>query len=148
MKDVYIADLAGFEEGKLFDSFFLVLQKQQRTTQSNKPYLNLIFCDKTGQLEGRVWEPGDSRISKDVERGDIVKVRGCVSRFNDRLQMKVDQLRKAFAAEADKSDLMPATTYDVAALWSQLLGFVESFTDPNLKLLLTTVLADTQIPTA
>ncbi len=69
---------------RLFDGFFLVLAKQQRTTKTNKPYLNLILGDKTGQLEGRVWEPGDPRIAKDFERGDIVKVRGSVSRFDDR----------------------------------------------------------------
>lgn len=148
MKDIYIADLANFEDGKYFDGYFLVIQKQHRTTQTNKPYLSLIFCDKTGQLEGRAWELTDPRISKDFDRGDIVKVRGCVSRFNDRLQMKVEQLRKAAAGEVDKTDLMPSTTYDVEALWAQLLGFVESFTEPNLKLLLGTVLADPQIAAA
>ena len=66
MKDIYIADLAGFDEGTVFDSYFLVLLKQHRTTKSNKPYLNLILGDKTGQLEGRVWDPGDPRIGKDV----------------------------------------------------------------------------------
>ena len=148
MKDIFIADLASFEEGKLFDSFFLVLSRQLRTTQSNKPYLSLIFCDKTGQLEGRAWEPDDPRIAKDFERGDVVKARGCISRFNDRLQMKVEQLRKALPVEIDKSDLMPATTYDVGTLWRQLLSFVESFTEPHLKLLLTTLLADPQIAAA
>jgi hypothetical protein len=76
MKDIYIADLAAFDEGKLFDGYFLVLLKQQRTTKTNKPYLNLILGDKTGQLEARIWEPGDPRIAKDFERGDIVKARG------------------------------------------------------------------------
>src|SRR5215469_5588982 len=129
MKEIYIADLAAYDEGKLFDSYFLVLARQQRTTQTNKPYLSLILCDKTGQLEGRVWDVADNRVAKDFQRGDVVKVRGCVSRFNDRLQMKVEQLRKAQAAEVDKSDLMPATTYDVQGLWQQLMGFIESFTD-------------------
>jgi 3'-5' exoribonuclease len=145
MKEIYISDLSSYEEGKLFDGFFLVLSRQQRTTQTNKPYLNLIFCDKTGQLEGRIWDPGDPRIAKDIERGDIVKARGCVSRYNDRLQMKVEQLRRAQPGEVDKTDLMPSTTYDVEALWSKLLGFVDSFTEPHLKLLLTTLLNDPQI---
>jgi 3'-5' exoribonuclease len=148
MKDIYISDLAGFDESRPFDSFFLVLHKQQRTTKTNKPYLNLILGDKTGQVEGRVWDPGDPRIAKEFERGDIVKIRGCVSRFDDRLQMKVDQLRRAATGEADKTDLLPSTTYDVNELWRQLLGFVESFTDPHLKLLLTTLLADTGLAQA
>lgn len=142
MKDIYIADLAGFEEGKPFDSYFLLLSKQTRTTQTNKTYLNLTLGDKTGQIEGRVWEPGDPRIAKDADRGDIVKVRGSVSRYKDTLQMKVDQIRRATAGEADKADLMPSTTLDVDTLWRELLGFVDSFTEPNLKLLLTTLLAD------
>ena len=142
MKDIYIADLAAFEEGKLFDGFFLVLLKQQRTTKTNKPYLNLILGDKTGQLEGRVWEPGDPRIAKDFDRGDVVKARGSASRFDDRLQMKIDQLRKAAPGEVDKSDLLPSTTCDVADLWRHLMGFVESFANPDLKRLLAVLLAD------
>ncbi len=142
MKDIYIADLTNFEEGKLFDGFFLVISKQVRSTKSGKPYLNLMLADKTGQLEGRVWEPSDPRIAKDFDKGDMVKARGSASRFEDRLQMKVDQIRKAAAGEVDKMDLLPSTTYDVDDLWRQLLGFVESFADPDLKRLLVTILAD------
>jgi 3'-5' exoribonuclease len=148
MKDIYIADLANFDEGKLFDGFFLVLAKQQRTTKSNKPYLNLILGDKTGQLEGRVWELGDPRIAKDFERGDIVKARGSASRFDDRLQMKIDQLRVAQASEVDKSDLLPSTTQDVGVLWRALLSFVASFTNADLKLLLSTLLSDPALAAA
>jgi 3'-5' exoribonuclease len=148
MKDIYIADLANFDEGKLFDGYFLVLTKQQRTTKTNKPYLNLILGDKTGQLEGRVWEPGDPRIARDFDRGDIVKARGSASRFDDRLQMKIDQLRLAQPSEVDKSDLLPSTTYDVAALWRQLLSFVDSLANDDLKLLLTTMLDDPAIADA
>jgi 3'-5' exoribonuclease len=148
MKDIYISDLANFEEGKLFDGFFLVLMKQQRTTKSNKAYLNLILGDKTGQLEGRVWELTDPRIAKDFERGDIVKARGSASRFDDRLQMKIDQLRVALPSEVDKADLLPSTTYDVAELWRQLLGFIDSFTNSDLKLLLGTIVSDPAIAAA
>jgi 3'-5' exoribonuclease len=148
MKEIYIADLANFDEGKLFDSYFLVLAKQQRTTKANKPYLNLILGDKTGQLEGRVWEISDPRIAKEFDKGDIVKVRGSASRFDDRMQLKVDQLRKASEKEVAKADLLPSTVYDVAEMWRQLRGFVESFTEPDLKRLLATLLDDPALAAA
>jgi 3'-5' exoribonuclease len=148
MKDIYVSDLAAFEESRIFDAFFLVLHKQQRMTKSNKPYLNLILGDKTGQVEGRIWDPGDSRIAKEFERGDVVKVRGCVSRFDDRLQMKVDHLRKTTAGEVEKGDLLPCTSCDVDELWQKLRGFVDSFTDADLKLLLNTLLADSGLAQA
>jgi len=148
MKDIYIADLATFEEGRNFDAFFLVLAKQQRTTKANKPYLNVILGDKTGQLEARIWDPADPRIAKDFEKGAIVKVRGCCSKFEERLQVKIDHLRIAQDGEVEKSDLLPATGYDVNDLWRQLANFVEGMSNPDLKSLLKTILADPAIAAA
>jgi 3'-5' exoribonuclease len=148
MKEIYIADLATFEEGRNFDAFFLVLAKQQRTTKTNKPYLNVILGDKTGQLEARIWDPADPRIAKDFEKGAIVKVRGCCSKFEDRLQVKVDHLRIAQDGEVEKSDLLPATGYDINDLWRQLANFVEDMSNPNLKALIKTILADPSIAAA
>jgi len=145
MKELFIADLMGFEEGKQFDSFFLVLAKQQRTTKTNKPYLNLILGDKTGQIEARVWELSDPRIAKEFARGEIVKVRGSFSRYEDRGQVKVDQLRRALTGEADKMDMLPATTRDVGVLWSELEATVASVTNADLKRLLNALLADSAI---
>ncbi len=148
MKEIYITNLATFEEGRNFDGFFLVLAKQQRTTKTNKPYLNLILGDKTGQLEARIWDPGDAHIAKEFDKGAIVKVRGCCSRFEDRLQVKIDQLRIALADEVEKSDLLPATGYDVNDLWRQLANFIEGMSNPDLKALLKTILADPSVATA
>jgi 3'-5' exoribonuclease len=148
MKDIYIADLAGFDEGRVFDSYFLVLVKQQRSTKQNKPYLSLTLGDKTGQIEGRVWEPGDPRIAREFDRGDIVKVRGCVTRFDERCQLKVEQLRRAFDGEADKMDMLPATARDVGELWKQLEATIESVQNADLKRLLTALLADTELAKA
>ena len=148
MKDIYVTDLAALEEGKNFDGFFLVLSKQQRTTKTNKPYLSLMLADKTGQLEARVWEPGDSRIAKDFDKGDIVKVRGCCSKFEDRLQVKIDQLRLAQLGEVEKSDMLPATGYDVNDLWRQLGNFIEGMSNSDLKALLRAILSDAGIAAA
>ena len=148
MKDIYVSDLAGFDEQKVFDAYFLLLSRQTRSTRTNKPYFSLILSDKTGQLEARAWEPDDPRIGKDVVRGDVVKVRGCISRFDDRVQMKVEQMRRAQDGEVDRADMMPATTYDVDELWRTLTSFVESFTEPHLKLLLLTILGDPAIAQA
>src|SRR5581483_12410405 len=148
MKDIFVSDLAGFDEQRVFDAFFLLLSKQTRSTRTNKPYYSLILCDKTGQLEARAWEPEDPRIAKNVVRGDLVKVRGCISRFDDRMQMKVEQIRRAHEGETDRADMLPATTYDVDELWRALTGFVESIADPHLKRLLSTILADPEVAQA
>jgi 3'-5' exoribonuclease len=148
MKDIYIADLAAFDEGRSIDGFFLVLAKQQRSTKTNKPYLNLSLGDKTGQIEARIWDPADPRIAREFGQGDTVKVRGTTTRFEDRTQMKVEQLRLATPLEVDKADLLPATTCDVGQLWSQLEATIEGFANPDLKRLLKALLADPAVAQA
>jgi len=144
MKEIYIADLARFEENQPVDSHYLVLSKQQRTTRSGKPYLSLILGDNTGQIEARVWELADPRISAEFNRGDAVKVRGCVSRFDGVVQLKVERLRKLAAHEFERVDLLPATKYSIPELWETLEGKVASFTEPHLKRLVTEILADAE----
>lgn len=148
MKDIFIADLVGFDESKVFDSYFLLLARQQRTTKTNKPYLSLTLADNTGQMEARVWDPSDPRIAKDVAVGDIVKARGSVSAFDGRLQMKIEQMRKASSSEAEMSDMLPSTRYDVKALWKTLAETIASFTDPDLKRLLESMFADEELAQA
>ncbi len=62
--------------------------------------------------------------------------------------MKVDQLRTALEGEADRMDMLPATTRDVGELWRVLEASVASVTNPDLKRLLTALLADPAIAQA
>jgi 3'-5' exoribonuclease len=78
----------------------------------------------------------------------MVKVRGSVSRYDDRAQLKVDQLRKALDSEADKMDMLPATSRDVGELWRMLEASIASVTNPDLKRLLNALLTDAPIAQA
>jgi len=150
MKEIYIADLARLIaenqfENKAFDSIYLVLSKQQRTTRAAKPYLSLTLGDNSGQIDAKVWELSDPRVAQDFNRGDAVKVRGSVSKFEGSLQLKIDQLKRLTPADYDRADLLPATEYDIDELWAQLQAILASFTDPDLKRLVEAVLAEGQI---
>jgi hypothetical protein len=142
MKDIYIADLMGFDEGKLFDGFFLVLAKQQRTTKTNKPYLNLILGDKTGQIEAACGSLGDPRIAKDFDRGDMVKVRGSASRFDDRAADEGRSAAQGAGGRSGHKDMLPAPPRCGRAVAQLEASFVESVTNPDLKRLLNALLAD------
>ncbi len=142
MKGLSIADLAGQPENQLFDGIFLVLSRQQRTTKTGKPYLSLTLGDSTGQIESRIWDPSDPRVSAPFERGDVLKVRGSVARFEGALQLKIEMLRLASEQEFERSELLPSTTQDVAAMWQTLLAIVDSLHDPHLRRLLHLLLDD------
>jgi 3'-5' exoribonuclease len=153
MKEIYISDLARLVaesqfENKPFDSVYLVLNRQQRTTKAGKPYLIVQLGDNSGMIEARIWEMLDPRVATDFDKGDVVKVRGCATKFEGVIQLKIDQLKKLPSTEFDRSDLLPATTFDIDELWSRLETTVSSFTEPDLKRLVTLILADPAIRAA
>ncbi len=148
MKGIPIADLAGQPENQLFDGIYLVLSRQQRTTKTGKPYLSLTLGDSTGQMESRIWDPSDSRVSTPFQRGDVLKVRGSVARFEGALQLKIEMLRLAADHEFERSELLPATTKDVAAMWQALVSTVDDLSDPHLRRLLHALLDDSVLSEA
>ena len=146
MKDIYVTDVAKFENQSIV-SFFAVAAKQLRSRRDGGQYLALTLGDRTGQLECRMWD-GFSDALGEFEQGDIVKVRGEVSRYNGRLQLTLDKLRAAESEEFELSDYLPQTVFDVEELWSALNRTVESITDIHLRALLHAFLGDEEIAKA
>ncbi len=142
MKGISIADLAALPENQIFDGIFLVLSRQQRTTKTGKPYLSLTLGDSTGQIESRIWDPSDPRVTTPFQRGDVLKVRGSVARFESALQLKIEMLRLATDQEYERGELLPSTTHDVSAMWQSLLATVDSLEDRDLRRLLHRLLDD------
>jgi 3'-5' exoribonuclease len=86
-----------------------------------------------------MWEIDDAGA---FEAGDVVKVRGEVCRFNERLQIKVEKIRRAAPDEYQLSDFVPQSQRDIGEMWSELQDWVASFRDPDLKALLESFLND------
>jgi 3'-5' exoribonuclease len=144
MKEPSIADLAKYEN-QAITGFFVVSAKQVRSKKDGSLYFALTLADRTGQIEARMWETADAG---EFASGDIVKLRGQVCRYQEKLQINLDRIRRAEAGEFDLGDFVPKTERDVDELWAELNGYVESFTDSHLKALLRSFLDDAEIAAA
>jgi 3'-5' exoribonuclease len=146
MKDIFIADLAKFEDQSI-TGFFAATTKSLRDKKDGGKYLALVLTDRTGSMEARMWD-NSAEASPEFEQGDVVKLKALVCRYQERLQMKVERIRAALDGEYDPADFLPQTTKDVDALWKELNGYVDSFRDPHLKALLRAFLDDPEIAAA
>lgn len=142
MKKRFAAELAQFEN-QTVESYFVAANRQVRTKADGSGYLSMTLQDRTGQIESRLWELRDAG---EFQSGDVVKVRGLVCRYQDKLQIKVDKVRRADpaldAAEYDLGDFVPKTAYDVEELWTRLARYVEGLSNPHLRGLVRLFLSD------
>jgi 3'-5' exoribonuclease len=142
MKKRFAGELAPFEN-QTIEGFFVGNNRQVRTKTDGSGYLSVTLQDRTGQLEGRLWEIRDAA---EFQSGDIVKVRGLVCRYQEKLQIKIDKVRRADpvldAGEYELGDFVPKTAYDVDALWVKLARYVDGFTNRHLQALVQLFLDD------
>ncbi|HEX5235320.1 MAG TPA: HD domain-containing protein [Silvibacterium sp.] len=144
MKEPLIADLAK-HENQVITAFFCVAGKQPRSKKDGSIYFALTLADRSGQIEARMWETAEAG---EFVAGDIVKLRGQVCRYQEKLQVNVERIRRAEPDEFELGDFVPRTERDIDELWAELNGWVESFSDPHLKALLRSFLDDAEIAAA
>ena len=147
MKDFFVADAAKFD-GETITSFFAISSFSVREKKGGGgQYLALVLSDKTGSMEARMWEEFASAMSTCGE-GCFVKVQGQISKYQNKYQITLLRMRLAADSEIEVSDFVPATKYDVGEMWAELRGYVEAFSNPDLRRLVFAFLDDEKIGAA
>lgn len=121
-------------EGDTIRSIYLCKTKRSAETRNGKPYDNLVLQDKTGTLDGKVWDPNSGGIA-DYDEMDFIDVFGEVVSYNGALQLNVKQIRKAYADEYVVADYMPTSEKDVEGMYAELLSFIKQIENKYLRLL-------------
>lgn len=119
-------------EGETIRNIYLCKMKRSAETRNRKPYDNLLLQDKTGTLDGKVWDPNSSGIA-DYEEKDFVEVYGEVIAYNGNLQLNIKQLRKAEKGEYDPGDYMPTSTKSVEGMYTELMEYGKMVQNPYLQ---------------
>ncbi len=146
MKEFFICDCVQFEN-KIVTSSFVVVSKQVKPKKSGEPYLALTLGDRSGHVEGKMWDNVEDAIDA-FEQDDFIKVKGLINRYKNRFQLTIHKLRRLGESEVDFSDYLPKTTNDIGEMWQTLAGFVGTFKDPHLKALVEAFMADPEIAEA
>ncbi|HEY1923763.1 MAG TPA: OB-fold nucleic acid binding domain-containing protein [Candidatus Acidoferrum sp.] len=138
MKTGFVTELLSEQS---ITTFFLVHEKELRSTREGRAYLRLELGDRSGTIEARMWDQFEA-IAKDINRDDFVKVQGRVEIYRNRPQLAVIQVRVARPDEIDLADYLPHTSADVEKMWADLLGYANSLQNPWLKKLVLQIVTD------
>lgn len=68
-------------ESRKIISQFLVIEKSIKRTKNNKPYLDLVLQDKTGQIIGRMFNKNVNNVFDKIEEGKVYNIVGKVQEF-------------------------------------------------------------------
>ncbi len=134
----FIKDLT---EGEGVNEIYLCRKKQSALTKNGKPYESLILQDKTGSLDGKIWDVNSPGIA-DFDELDYIWVQGDITVFNGTNQLNIKRVRKASEGEYEPADYLPCSKRDVDEMYQELKELIESIQAPYMKTLLNSFFAD------
>jgi 3'-5' exoribonuclease len=143
MKDFFAAD-AGSQENLVVTSYFVLTSLELRDRRQGGQFLSVLLTDKTGSLPAVMWEDFADSIEA-CSVGCYVKARGRIGRYQGKFQLDIEKIRFAAETEIDPADYVPVTRFNVDELWAELRGYVERFSNADLKRLVFAFLDDPEI---
>ena len=118
--------------GELIRNIYLCKGKRSAETRNGKPFDSLILQDKTGTLDGKVWDPNSGGIA-DYDEMDFIEVFGEVTSYNNTLQLNIRQIRKAYEDEYILADYMPTTEKNVEEMYKELVSYIKKIKNQYLR---------------
>lgn len=133
--------IESLHEGERVISTYMCKQKNSATTKNGKPYENVIFQDKTGTIDAKIWDPNSMGI-EEFAAMDYVEIQGEVTSFNGALQISVARARKLSEGEYDLKDFLPTSERDIEEMYAELMKLKNSVSNKYLATLLNMIFVE------
>lgn len=127
--------IESFTDGMHINGIYLCKTRTIALTKNGKEYGNLTLQDKTGQIEGKIWDLGSPAI-RDFDAMDFVEVDALVTVFNGANQLNIRRIQRADKGQYDERDYFPTTPMDIEEMKKEVHALVDTISDPYLKQLL------------
>jgi 3'-5' exoribonuclease len=131
-KEIYLKDI---KQGDKVASTFLAAEKNMAFSLKGAPYLNVRLKDKTGELDGKVWDNA-IEFDRQFKKGDIIYIEGKAASYKNAIQISIVNIKKNTGEDVEPTDYLPAAKGDIAAMFNEMLTYIEKIQTKPLQTLL------------
>ncbi|WP_115639943.1 3'-5' exoribonuclease YhaM family protein [Clostridium putrefaciens] len=126
--------ISDFEPGAKIEGYYMIRAVDTKTTNSNnKKYLDFNLCDKTGEINAKLWEV--PALSEDKYKGNtVVKIKGSILSWQGALQLKIERIRNI--NDEDKinvEDFVQAAPLKPEFMYDEILGYINNMENQDVK---------------
>lgn len=133
--------IASLKEGDQVEEIYLVTSKQISTAKNGVTYLSLKLADKTGEIDGRLWDNAEA-LSGRFERDDFVRIKGTASVYQGSMQIKMKSLEKVSDTGIDIANFLESSPRDPEEMAKALRSTALSIGNTHLRQLMNAFLDD------
>jgi 3'-5' exoribonuclease len=135
--------ISSLKEGDWIEETYLVTSKQVSTAKNGVTYLSVKLSDKTGEIDGRLWDNADEVAGK-FEREDFVRIKGMASNYQGSMQIKMKTLEKVDDSRVDIANFIEASPRNIDEMAKELHAIASDVINGHLRQLMNAFLDDKQ----
>lgn len=133
--------IASLKEGDWVEEIYLATSKQVSTAKNGVTYLSIKLSDKTGEIDGRLWDNADE-VAGRFEREDFVRIKGIAANYQGSMQIKMKTLEKVDDSRVDIANFLLASKRNIDEMVAELQAAAAGISNPHLKQLMNSFLSD------
>lgn len=138
MKKQFVKDLM---VGNKVNDIFYIRTRRQRDKRDGGKFLILELCDKTGTIQGKVWDYEE--FLTESTPNNFVQVQGDVIEYNNETQIKVINIQKISDKQISATDFIATSRFDIDEMYKEFLTYFELVKDNDFRKLLKNIFANT-----
>ena len=129
------------QPGETINEIYICKDPILRSTSKGDLYIAMYLCDRTGQLNGRMWQATEAAY-RALPKPGFVRIQGRSELYQNNLQVIVNSVTVVDAAKVNIDDFLARTKKDQKQMFAELKEIVGRIKHPQLKSLTQEFLAD------
>lgn len=113
--------------------FFLLKTAECKTSSNGKKYLDLTLADKTGEINGKLWDCSEED-EHNLQSHKLVKVKGIITEWQHKLQLKIERVRLVLPKDGiNIDDFVPTAPEKAGEMLAEVWRFIDKITNDDIR---------------
>ncbi|WP_146816056.1 3'-5' exoribonuclease YhaM [Alkalibacillus haloalkaliphilus] len=132
--------IAHRQVGDQFEGFLLIKSVDKGVTSSGKPFLTIIFRDRTGEIEAKLWDSTKEDEETFMPEA-IVQVHGEIRQFRGKNQLNIRQIRLSNEMDGVRvDDFIEKAPVELEEMQDYLTQMIFALENPNIQRIVRAIL--------
>jgi 3'-5' exoribonuclease len=132
------------EPGQTIDDIYVVKDPILRSTARGDLYIAMYLSDRSGQLNGRMWQATETTY-KLLPKPGFVYIQGRSELYQNNLQIVINNIAVVSPDKVNIDDFLPRTKKDVKQMLEEVKKIAGRIQNPQLKALVEKFLSDSEL---
>ncbi len=134
--------ISEIEPGQEINDIYMVSDPILRSTTRGDLYIAMFLSDRSGQLNGRMWQAAEA-VYNSLPKPGFIHIQGRSELYQNNLQIIINNIGIVDAAKVSLEDFLAQTKKDSKQMFAEVKSIVGKIKNPQLKALVGEFLADT-----